>query len=92
MRKIFLLCLSLTSLFSYSQTSLIAYGDSWKYLANGVDQGTGWRSVSFNDNAWPAGNAEFGYGDGGEATVLPYGSNPKKKIHDQLFPQNHIHQ
>jgi hypothetical protein len=85
MRKIFLLCLSLTSLFSYSQTSLIAYGDSWKYLANGVDQGTGWRSVSFNDNAWPAGNAEFGYGDGGEATVLPYGSNPKKKYMTSYF-------
>ncbi|MDB6076302.1 MAG: hypothetical protein JWO82_49, partial [Akkermansiaceae bacterium] len=43
----------------------------WKYLADGSNQGTTWRSEAFNDSAWASGTAELGYGDGDEATVLP---------------------
>ncbi len=51
-------------------TTYIASGSSWKYLDNGSNQGTTWRTWTFNDTSWASGNAEFGYGDGGETTLL----------------------
>lgn len=60
-----------------AQTStLIATGDAWKYLDDGSNQGTNWQSVSFNDSNWAQGNAELGYGDNDETTVVSYGSDP----------------
>lgn len=44
---------------------------SWKYLATGVNLGTAWRNGGYNANTWPSGTAEFGYGDGDEATEIP---------------------
>ncbi|HVE61522.1 MAG TPA: metallophosphoesterase [Chitinophagaceae bacterium] len=61
---------------SFSQTTFIAAGSSWKYLDNGTDQGTAWRGVGFNDAAWASGNSELGYGDGGEATTINAGCTP----------------
>ncbi len=63
-----------------SENQLIAAGDSWKYLDNGTDQGTAWRSYSFNDAGWKTGNAQLGYGDGDETTVVSYGSSSNKYI------------
>lgn len=40
----------------------------WKYLADGSNQGTSWRSASFNDALWQAGFGQFGYGDNDEGT------------------------
>lgn len=71
---------------SMSQTvSVFASGSSWKYLANGNNQGSAWRSSSFNDATWLNGNAELGYGDGGEATVVSYGSNSSNKYITTYF-------
>jgi hypothetical protein len=52
---------------------LVPTGATWKYLDNGSDQGSAWRNPAFNDALWPANAAQFGYGDGGEATVVSYG-------------------
>jgi chitodextrinase len=49
---------------------LIPAGSSWSYLDNGSDQGTAWRGSGFNDSSWDTGQAELGYGDGGETTVV----------------------
>ena len=68
-----------------AQTTLIASNSSWKYLSNGVNQGTVWRAATFNDAAWNTGNAELGYGDGGEATLLSFGSNLKNKYITYYF-------
>jgi hypothetical protein len=54
-------------------------GSTWRYLADGTDQGTAWRSPSFDDSTWAQGAAELGYGDGGEATVVGYGPDPSHK-------------
>jgi methionine-rich copper-binding protein CopC len=62
-----------------SQTTFVSYNSSWKYLDNGSNQGTAWRATSFNDASWATGNAQLGYGDGDEATVVSYGSNANKK-------------
>jgi hypothetical protein len=68
-----------------SQTTLISYGSSWKYLDNGTNQGTAWRATAFNDAAWASGNAQLGYGDGDEATVVSYGPNANQKYITTYF-------
>lgn len=78
-----------TRLSPYSTTSpaadLVAANSSWKYLANGSDQGSAWRSYPFNDAGWNTGNAEFGYGDGDEATVVSYGTSATNKFITTYF-------
>lgn len=71
-----------------AQTQLVAYGSSWKYLDNGTDQGTAWRSLSFNDGAWKTGNGLFGYGVSGVATPISYGPNARKKYITTYFRKN----
>jgi len=75
-------------LFSFllnAQTALISYNSSWKYLANGSNQGTAWRTTSFNDATWTTGTAAFGYGTSGITTTVSYGSNNKKKYITTYF-------
>ncbi len=55
---------------------LIAMGSTWKYLDNGVDQGTDWVGPGFDDSSWPEGVAQLGYGDQDEITPLNYGPDP----------------
>lgn len=79
-------------LFLFSSLSVSADNDtiinsntSWKYLDNGSNMGTSWRSLSFNDNAWQSGNAQLGYGDGDETTTISYGPNPTNKYITTYF-------
>lgn len=50
-------------------------GHVWKFLADGSDQGTAWRTVGFDDASWPAGPSSLGYGSDGEGagTTVPRG-------------------
>lgn len=87
MKKIYytLVLLALTCI-AYSQsTTLIPYGSNWKYLDNGSNQGTAWYGTTFNDAAWASGNAELGYGDGDEATVVSYGPSATAKYITTYF-------
>ena len=59
--------------------ALISFGESWKYLDDGSDQGTAWKNSAFNDNAWMAGPARLGYGGDGEVTTVSYGTNANFK-------------
>src|SRR6185295_19377080 len=68
-----------------AQTTLISYGSNWKYLDNGSNQGTAWKAVSFSDATWRTGNAELGYGDGDETTVVRYGSSASLKYVTTYF-------
>jgi hypothetical protein len=61
------------------ETPLIAAGSVWKYLDDGSDQGSPWRSVSFNDSSWSSGPAQLGYGDGDEATTNSFGADASNK-------------
>lgn len=61
------------------QSALVHVGSTWRYLDDGSDQGTAWRVPAFNDAAWANGLAQFGYGDGDEATVVSYGDNANAK-------------
>ena len=68
-----------------SAVTFIASNSSWKYLDNGSNQGTGWRATSFSDSVWASGNAQLGYGDGDEATVVSYGSSSSNKFITTYF-------
>lgn len=56
-------------------TTIIPFGSSWKYFATGSAPSGSWTSLGYNDAAWPSGVGELGYGDGDEATCVPYGCN-----------------
>jgi hypothetical protein len=76
--------LMMTGLFFISslmtaQVTLIAEDAQWKYLDDGSDQDTLWKETSFDDSSWASGNAELGYGDGDESTVLSYGPDGNNK-------------
>ena len=60
-------------------TLLKGFGTAWRYLDNGSNQGLAWRNPGFDDAAWPTGNAQFGYGDGDETTVVSFGGDPDNK-------------
>ncbi|MBX7104885.1 MAG: metallophosphoesterase [Gemmataceae bacterium] len=64
---------------------LIGTGSSWKYLDNGSDQGTAWTTAGFSDATWKAGNAQLGYGDGDEATVVSFGPSSTNKYITTYF-------
>jgi hypothetical protein len=65
--------------------SLVAPGATWKYLDDGSNQGTAWRSRSFDDSAWQQGRAQLGYGDGDEKTILSFGPDPLHKYITTYF-------
>jgi acid phosphatase type 7 len=80
-----ILFLSFIAKVCFCQTTLVAAGSNWKYLDNGSDQGISWKNNGFNDISWPAGNAELGYGDGDETTVVGYGGNSSNKYITTYF-------
>ncbi len=79
MKKTFLLGLLviaqlLTGLAAFAQTTTIFdFGSSWKYLDDGSNQGTAWRSPSYSDATWNTGSGYFGYGDSWINTCLNAG-------------------
>ena len=78
MKSLFIFIL-FASILSSSRAQLISKHANWKYLDDGSNQAVAWRGVSFNDNNWLSGNAQLGYGDGDENTVISYGSNSSNK-------------
>ncbi|MBN1672278.1 MAG: S8 family serine peptidase [Kiritimatiellae bacterium] len=64
---------------------LVPRGSVWKYLDNGSDQGTAWRGTGFDDGAWSEDDAQLGYGDGDEATVVNYGPEETNKYVTTYF-------
>lgn len=80
-RNICTLLLLCCSLFVYAQDQvLIATGSTWRYLDNGSNQDSAWRRPSFDDAGWKTGNAELGYGDGDEVTVVASGPSTNKFV------------
>jgi hypothetical protein len=58
---------------SSSETiTVVPFGQDWKYLGDGSDQGVSWRATGFDDAEWASGPGELGYGDGDEVTAVPF--------------------
>lgn len=68
-----------------SDSTLIRRGDSWKYLESWTTPDNDWTGVSFNDESWQTGNAQFGYGDGDETTIIGYGGDARNKMITSWF-------
>jgi len=61
---------------------LVPRGADWKYLDDGTDQMTAWYGSVFDDSSWATGDAQLGYGDGDEDTLVDNGlPNPKNEKH-----------
>jgi hypothetical protein len=67
-----------------------AYESVWKYLDNGTDQGTSWTGAAFSDATWANGNAELGYGDADEKTIVSFGASATNKYVTTYFRKNII--
>lgn len=68
-----------------TQVRLSPLGATWKYLDNGSNPETAWRTAAFNDSSWPSGRAQLGYGDGDEVTVVRFGPNAATKYVTTYF-------
>jgi chitodextrinase len=53
--------------------NLAAAGDQWRH-SDTAQTTAAWRDIGFNDSAWGLGDAELGFGDGGESTALVPGA------------------
>ncbi len=67
------------------EDTIFGLGETWSYLDNGSDAGTNWSQLSFDDSSWPTGNAELGYGDGDETTVVSFGPDAGNKYITTYF-------
>ncbi|MBY0503203.1 MAG: metallophosphoesterase [Bryobacteraceae bacterium] len=72
-------CVFVLALTAWADTTFVPVGSVWKYLDNGTDPGTAWRSPSFDDGTWRSGPAQLGYGDGDESTVVSGGADPNNR-------------
>ncbi len=68
--------------------ALVSSKSEWSYLDDGSDQGTLWRDPGFDASSWLLGEAQLGYGDGDEATVVGYGSDEYDKYITTYFLQS----
>ena len=62
-----------------STTNFIDTESFWKYVDNGSNLGTSWVDLNYDDGSWAEGQAELGYGDGDESTVVDYGDDGNQK-------------
>ncbi|HEX7859982.1 MAG TPA: Ig-like domain-containing protein [Verrucomicrobiae bacterium] len=56
-------------------TQLIPPGSTWKFLSTEIPDPF-WQTAEYNDSWWNIGIAQFGYGDGDEATLVRTGAPP----------------
>jgi hypothetical protein len=58
---------------------------TWKYFDLGYLPADNWNQNAYNDDAWAAGNAQLGYGEGDEATIIGYGPDANNKYVTSYF-------
>lgn len=57
----------------------------WKFNDSGMDLGTNWIELNYDDSAWDFGQGQLGYGDGDEASTLEFGGDPNNKFITYYF-------
>ena len=66
---------------------LVLVGSEWRYYDKATAPSRNWIKPSFDDSAWSSGPGLFGYGNGFEATIVSYGTNPESKRATAYFRQ-----
>jgi hypothetical protein len=65
--------------------AIIGKEDFWKYNDKGNEPDANWKNSDFDDSGWSEGQAELGYGDGDEKTVVSFGGNSRNKYITTYF-------
>lgn len=60
-------------------STFIQPGAFWKYNDSGANLGSSWKFQTYSDSSWSQGQAELGYGDGNESTIISFGNNSLNK-------------
>ena len=55
---------------------LVPEGALWSYLVSGTAPDATWIDLAFDDAAWPTGNAQLGFDEDDEATLIGFGGDP----------------
>ncbi|HAM72138.1 MAG TPA: hypothetical protein DCM86_10890, partial [Verrucomicrobiales bacterium] len=63
---------------------------AWRYWDSSVAPPATWSAGSFDDRTWKSGAAILGYGQGGESTILSYGSDPNNKYPTAYFRKSFV--
>jgi 3',5'-cyclic AMP phosphodiesterase CpdA len=80
---------ALLAAIAFAQTIILPFGAKWKYLDNGIDPGSAWKSRNYlREFLWKEGPSELGYGQGDEATVVNYGLLQTHKHITTYFRKN----
>lgn len=66
-------------------TIIIPKESEWKYYDQGNMPDANWQSKDYNDSSWDTGQAQFGYGDDDENTVIDYGPSSSNKYVTAYF-------
>jgi secreted PhoX family phosphatase len=69
----------------------IETGAIWSYYASATPPPANWNTPDFDDKSWKFGPAELGYGDGDEATVIPFGPDANNKWPVYYFRQKFVY-
>lgn len=85
---VLLLSTVLFSFVSQAQINVINTGSLWSYHDQGDIAVSNWNQANFDASTWNSGNAELGYGDGDENTIVSYGPNSSNKYITTYFRKN----
>lgn len=69
---------------------LLSQGALWKYVDSGIYPGSKWILSTFDDEQWKEGNAQLGYGEDDEQTVLDYGADPDNRHITSYFRKSFL--
>ncbi|HNW51596.1 MAG TPA: lamin tail domain-containing protein [Prolixibacteraceae bacterium] len=75
---------------SSKDSILLARESNWKYSDTGANPGSSWKNADFNDSVWKTGQAELGYGDGDEKTLIGYGGDDQNKYITSYFRKSFV--
>jgi len=68
-----------------AMNAIINAGAEWKYHDKGENLGTDWSQMDYADDLWASGNAQLGYGDSDETTIVSYGGDGNNKYITTYF-------
>lgn len=84
-RVCLILSFILFSLMGKSQDTLLNAGALWKYNDTGVDLGSSWKDLNFNDTLWSQGNAPLGFGSTAINTTVSFGPSSTNRYTTTYF-------
>lgn len=71
-------------------TPLISSGSTWRYSDQGLDLGTNWTHVQYDDSAWEQGSGRLGYNAPGLSTIVSYGPAVTNKFITTYFRRSFV--